>query len=185
MSTDRSRGPGNGEDQAVGIPFDAVQPVVSVCVSVMVMSEQVSAIPARRRRPGQPVDRLGLDQYSGRRPGACSQCNQGCAKQAQAGILRCVRMVLPLGNIVQRPVVVCNTAVCAPYAGAGSATDDGDLRARASSVQIGFAGAPQVQLRIQLTSQASMLSRVFCSRTSWGCTSMLKRRAVWNSRSSN
>jgi hypothetical protein len=29
-----------------------------------------------------------------------------------------------------------------------------------------------------------MLSRVFCSSTSCGCTSMLKRRAVWNSRSS-
>ena len=30
----------------------------------------------------------------------------------------------------------------------------------------------------------SMLNRVFCSSASCGCTSMRKRRAVWNSRSS-
>ena len=44
-----------------------------------------------------------------------------------------------------------------------------------------FGGLPQVQFGIELPPQTLDIEQGFCSSISCGCTSMLKRRAVWNS----
>ena len=76
---------------------------------------------------------------------------------------------------------------CSSHAGRWDCRDlispEGPMRLRIQVSRKGCAVLHRSRSGYSWRPRPSTFSRVFCSRTSCGCTSMLKRRAVWNSRS--